>query len=270
MTKTADTGARAPRPITIERSQDPQRDDISVEWILILGLGVTAGIVGGVVGFGASIMLLPAIVWQFGPREAIPIMAIGALMANASRAAVWWREIDWRLNAVYCVTAIPAAMLGARTLLSLDPAMIEAALGAFLLASIPARRWLLAHGFRMTLPGMAIVGGVIGFLTGLVASTGPLNTPFFLAYGLTKGAFVATEAVGSAAISLTKTLTFQTFGALSPATFARGLIVGSALMVGSWISKSILQSIDAHRFQVIIEAMMVAAGLSMLWSGLHA
>jgi uncharacterized protein len=239
-----------------------------VEWFLILGLGVAAGVVGGVVGFGASIMLLPAIVWQFGPKEAIPIMAIGALMANASRAAVWWGEIDWTLNAVYCAAAVPAAILGARTLLSLDPAMIEATLGAFLLVSIPVRRALIAHGFRMTLPGMALVGGGIGFLTGLVASTGPLNTPFFLAYGLRKGAFVATEAVGSAAISLTKTATFHAFGALTLATLERGLMVGAALMVGSWISKRILLAIDARQFQFIIEIMMAVAGLSMLWSGL--
>jgi len=240
-----------------------------VEWILILALGVAAGVVGGVVGFGASIMLLPAIVWAFGPKEAIPIMAIGALMANASRAAVWWREIDWRVNAVYCTTAIPGALLGARTLLALEPALIEATLGAFLLVSIPARRWLVRHGFHMTLPGMAVVGGAIGFLTGLVASTGPINTPFFLAYGLSKGAFVATEAVGSAAISLTKALTFHSFGALPAATVGRGLAVGTALMAGSWISKRILQSIDAHRFQFIIEMMMVAAGLSMLWGALR-
>jgi uncharacterized membrane protein YfcA len=235
-----------------------------MEWVLILFLGVAAGTVGGVVGFGASIMMLPAIAWVFGPKETIPIMAIAALMANASRAAVWWRAIDWKLNAVYCLAAVPAAVAGARTLLALDPVMIEATLGAFLLVAIPLRRWLIGHGFRMSLPGMAVVGGAIGFLTGIVASTGPINTPFFLAYGLTKGSFVATEAVGSAVISLTKTITFKTFGALSAATVARGLIVGTALMVGSWISKRILQDIDAGRFQVLIEAMMAAAGLWML------
>lgn len=240
-----------------------------MEWIFILALGIAAGVVGGVVGFGASIMMLPAIVWVFGPKEAIPIMAIGALMANASRAAVWWREIDWRVNAVYCATAIPGALLGARTLLALDPTIIEATLGAFLLVSIPARRWLIAHGFRMTLSGMAIVGGAIGFLTGLVASTGPINTPFFLAYGLSKGAFVATEAVGSAAISLTKAFTFHAFGALPAVTVGRGLTVGTALMAGSWISKRILQSIEAHRFQFIIETMMAAAGLAMIWSAVR-
>ena len=235
-----------------------------MEWVFILGLGVAAGTVGGVIGFGASIMLLPALVWSFGAKDTIPIMAIATLMANASRVAVWWREVDWKLNAVHCATAVPAAVLGARTLLSLNAAMVEGALGVFLLMSIPGRRWLVHRGFRMSLPGMALVGGVIGYLTGIVASTGPINTPFFLAYGLTKGSFIASEALGSAAISLTKAATFHAFGALSPATLWRGLTIGVALMLGSWISKHILMALDASRFQIIIEAMMVAAGLWMV------
>jgi hypothetical protein len=47
---------------------------------------------------------------------------------------------------------------------------------------------------------------------------------------------------------------------LSAATVARGLIVGTALMVGSWISKRILQDLDAGRFAVLIEAMMRRPG----------
>jgi uncharacterized protein len=239
-----------------------------VEWGLILALGVAAGVVGGVIGFGASIMLLPALVWWFGPKDTIPILAIASLMANASRVAVWWHNVDWRLNAAYCATAVPAAALGARTLLQLNATLVEGALGAFLLAAIPARRWLVRRGFRMTLPGMAGVGAVIGFLSGIVATTGPINTPFFLAYGLTKGPYIASEAFGSAAISLTKTATFQAFGALSPETLRSGLTLGVALMLGSWISKRIVQVLDASRFQIIIEVMMAAAGVWMLWGAL--
>lgn len=54
---------------------------------LVLLLGLVAGTVGGVVGFGTSIMLMPALVLVFGPREAVPIMAVAAIMANASRVA---------------------------------------------------------------------------------------------------------------------------------------------------------------------------------------
>src|SRR5690606_6252533 len=117
-----------------------------------------------------------------------------AVMANLSRILAWWRDVDWRACAAYSVTGIPAAVLGARTLLVLPGRMVDIAIGAFFLFMIPARRWLAASRLRIRLWHLAIVGAVIGYLTGIVVSTGPLNVPFFLAYGLTKGAFLSTEA----------------------------------------------------------------------------
>jgi uncharacterized protein len=242
--------------------------ELIAEWALILGVGLLAGTVGGVVGFGASILLLPVLVWSFGAKDAVPLMALAALLANASRVAVWWREVDWTVNAVYCATAVPAAALGARLLVKLDVHLVEAGLGVFLLAAVPLRRWLIARGFRMTLPGMAVVGAGIGFLTGMVASTGPINTPFFLGYGLTKGAFIASEALGSAAISLTKSVVFHSFGALPVRTVLRGLLIGTSLMAGAWISKRIVERMDASQYQWILEAMMIVAGVFILHGAL--
>ena len=95
-----------------------------------------------VVGFGTSIMLLPPLVIFFGPHEAVPMMAITALMANLSRVWVWWREVDWRACGAYSITAVPASALGATTLVHMDPKAIEVALGAFFILMIPIRRWL--------------------------------------------------------------------------------------------------------------------------------
>jgi uncharacterized membrane protein YfcA len=184
------------------------------------------------------------------------------------RVAIWWREVDWRANAAYCATAVPAAALGARTLIALDARMVEVGLGIFLIAVVPVRRWLTARGFSVTIWGLALVGAVIGFLTGLVASTGPLNTPFFLAYGLTKGAYISTEAVGSGAVSFVKSLVFRTYGVLPWETIARGLIVGASLMVGSWFAKAIVMRLDARHYAGILEAMMVLAGVTMIYAAL--
>ncbi len=76
-------------------------------------------------------MLLSLLLIIFGPLEAVPMMAITALMANFSRAAVWWREIDCKVCAVYGATGIPCAALGAATLLSLNSRTIELALACF-------------------------------------------------------------------------------------------------------------------------------------------
>jgi uncharacterized membrane protein YfcA len=234
-------------------------------WLVVLALGLGAGTLSGIVGFGASIMLMPALMLAFGPLEAVPIMAIAGMLANVSRVAVWWREVDWRANAFYCITAIPAAALGARTLLLLDPRIVEGTLGLLFLLMIPMRRWLFARGLRIEAWQLSIVGAVIGFLSGMVASTGPINTPFFLAYGLVKGAYLSTEALGSMAIGLTKAIVFHRFDALPLQTVARGLIVGASLMVGSRLAKSFVLRLDAHQFRTLMDCLLGVAGLVLLW-----
>jgi uncharacterized membrane protein YfcA len=209
-------------------------------------------------------MLMPALMLAFGPQEAVPIMAIAALLANFSRVVVWWREVDWRANAYYCVTAIPAAALGARTLLILDPRVVEGTLGALFLLMIPARRWLLAQGLRIKAWHLLLVGAGIGFLSGMVASTGPINTPFFLAYGLIKGAYLATEAMGSMAIGITKALVFRRFDALPFETVLHGLIIGASLMVGSRLAKGFVLRLDAHQFRVLMDCLLAGAGIVLL------
>ncbi len=56
-----------------------------MSYALVLAAGFIAGIVTGIVGTGASVILLPALTIVFGPREAVPIMAIVALMSNFAK-----------------------------------------------------------------------------------------------------------------------------------------------------------------------------------------
>lgn len=233
-------------------------------WVLVLGLA--AGTLGGIVGFGSSVMLMPALVIVFGPREAVPIMAVASIMANASRVAAWWREVDWRVVAAYSATAAPAAALGAATLLALPTRSVEAVLGLFFIAMIPARRWMARREWRLRLWHLAVFGAGIGLLTGLVATTGPINAPFFLAYGLVKGAYLGTEALGSLAMYLAKAITFRSLGALPLETLGKGLVVGSSLVAGAFIAKRFVRRIDAERFRLLMDALLLMAGLTMLWT----
>lgn len=237
-----------------------------MEWALVLLLGLVAGTVGGVVGFGTSIMLMPALVIVFGPREAVPIMAIASIMANASRVAAWWRDVNWPAVAAYSVPAVPAAALGAATLLRLPVGVVEAVLGVFFISMIPARRWMAARQWTLRLPHLALVGAAIGFITGIVVSTGPINAPFFLAHGLVKGAYLSTEALGSLAVYLAKAATFRSLGALPWDAVVKGLIIGSAITVGSFIARRFVLKLDAEKFRLLIEGLLLVAGLTMLWA----
>ncbi|MEQ8806665.1 MAG: sulfite exporter TauE/SafE family protein [Rhodospirillales bacterium] len=131
-------------------------------YIFLLLAGVAAGTLSGVVGTGGSIVLMPILVYQFGPQQAVPIMAIAAVLGNIGKAVAWWREVDWRAFWAYAVLGVPGAALGARTLLVLPPSVVETVLGGFFLLMIPGRRWMRARDFRIRYWQLAIIGGLIG------------------------------------------------------------------------------------------------------------
>jgi len=214
--------------------------------------------------------VMPALVLVLDPREAVPVMAIASIMANASRVAAWWREVDWRAVGAYSATAVPAAALGAATLLALPGRAVEGVLGAFFIAMIPLRRWMARQAWRLGLGHLALLGAGIGFLTGIVASTGPINAPFFLAYGLVKGAYLSTEALSSLAVYLAKAVTFRSLGALPLDIVGKGLVVGSSLVAGAFIAKRYVRQLDAERFRLLMDGLLLAAGAAMLWAALGA
>jgi uncharacterized membrane protein YfcA len=187
-------------------------------------------------------------------------------MSNLAKVMAWRREVDWRAFAAYSAGGIPAAALGARTLLVLPAHVVDVALGAFFLAMIPARRWLKARDFHIRLWQLALAGAAIGFITGIVVSTGPLSVPAFLAYGLTRGAFLSTEAMSSLVLYVAKVSTFRAFGALPLTVMLQGLIAGSSLMVGAFAGKAVVLRMSTDVFEHVLDAMLLVAGCALLWA----
>ena len=111
---------------------------------------------------------------------------------------------------------------------------------------------------------MSLVGAGIGYLTGIVATTGAINTPFFLAYGLTKGAFLGTEAASTLSILFTKGITFHQLGFLNTTAIIQGLLIGSCVLVGSIFSKKIVLALPEKRFLLLMELVMLISGVSIL------
>jgi uncharacterized protein len=235
-----------------------------VDFLFILAIGLVAGTLSGIVGFGASILLMPVLVIAFGPLQAVPVMAIAAIMANLSRIMVWWRDVNWRVCAAYSATAVPCAALGAATLLVLPAHIVEAALGLFFIAMIGVRRWMAAHRLKLGAGHLALLGVPVGYFTGIVASTGPLTAPIFLATGLVKGAFLSTEAAASFAVYVAKAAVFRNFGALPWDIALKGLIVGSTLMAGAFVAKRFVLTMDPASFRLLMDVLLLLSGASLL------
>jgi uncharacterized membrane protein YfcA len=65
---------------------------------------------------------------------------------------------------------------------------------------------------------------------------------------------------------LSKSVIFQRFGALTPDVALQGLIAGSSLMFGAFIAKRFVLRLDPNVFRLLMDGIMLAAGLSMLWN----
>lgn len=232
--------------------------------LLLFCLALAAGLLSGVVGTGSSMILLPTLVWQFGSQVAVPVMGIAAMMGNLGRAIAWWRQVHWAPVLVYALPGIPAAMLGARTLLAVPAELASVALGTLFAAVIPIRRIAARAQWRLNLRQMALAGAVIGFLTGMLLSTGPLSVPAFTGFGLSSGAFLGSEAASALLLYAGKLATFGSAGALDTQVLYWGVVIGVALLLGALLARRIVQAMPVRRFEVLIDLVLGIAALSML------
>jgi uncharacterized membrane protein YfcA len=49
-------------------------------------------------------------------------------------------------------------------------------------------------------------------------------------------------------------------------TFIKGLITGSSLMAGTFISKRLVMKLDPQSFRYMLDGLMLVSGLAMLWN----
>jgi uncharacterized membrane protein YfcA len=230
--------------------------------VFVLALG--AGALGGLVGTGSSLVLLPVLVTLYGPRVAVPMMGIAAVMANVARVAAWWRQIQWRPVVAYAVPGLPAAALGAHTLLTISPRLVDGLLGGFFLVMIPVRRIMVARAWHLRLWHLSVAGAVVGFLTGLILSTGPLSVPIFTGFGLSGGAFLGSEAASALVLYAAKLGTFGQSGVFTPSLVASGLVIGAALMVGPFLIRRFVDRLPPRVYAMLIDMVLVAAAAGML------
>lgn len=81
-----------------------------------------------------------------------------------------------------------------------------------------------------------------------------------------KGAFLATEAAGSLTVYGANVTAFHHFGALPAQIVVQGLITGASIMACTFCARSIVARMSANTFRVLVDALMVSSGLSLLWA----
>jgi uncharacterized membrane protein YfcA len=236
-------------------------------WLVVGLVAFLAATLAAVTGFGGAAVLLPVLVLAFGVRDAVPILTVAQLVGNGSR--VWFNRhtLDGRVVAWFALGAVPLGFLGGLLFSRAPLAWLTRFLGLFLLLVVAWRRFRPGGFPRPTLRAFAPIGAASAFLSALVGSVGPLMAPFFLAYGLVRGAYIGTEALSTVVLHVVKLIAYRQTAVLSGAAALTGLALGPVMILGSWVGKRIVDRLPERAFVLVIEGTMIAAGLLFVIRG---
>lgn len=238
-----------------------------VSTVLLALVAFVASTLAAVTGFGGAAVLLPVLVAVFGVRDAIPILTVAQLIGNGSR--VWFnrRELDWAVVGWFALGGVPLAFAGGLLFAKAPLSALTRILGAFLIGVVIWRHVRPGPPRRPPLRSFALIGAAASLLSALLGSVGPLMAPFFLAYGLLKGAYIGTEALATVLMHVVKLAAYKHGAVLSAPAILVGLALGPIMVGGSYAGKRVVDRLPEHLFVLLIEATMTAAGLLFLLRG---
>ena len=235
---------------------------------IVLAVGAfVAATLAAVAGFGGAAVLLPILVAIFGVRDAIPILTVAQLIGNSSRVWFNYRDLDFRVVGWFSVGAVPMALVGGALFAAAPLHALTRLLGVFLILIVLRRRLRRGQLWRPSLKSFTLIGGGFSFLSALLGSVGPLMAPFFLAYGLVKGAYIGTEALATVIMHVTKLVAYRQLAILSLQAVYVGVALGPIMVAGSFAGKRVMDRLPASVFVVIIEVVMLIAGFLFIVRG---
>jgi len=207
-------------------------------------------------------LLLPVLTVTVGIKAAVPILTVAQLLGNLSRAAFGWREIRWRPALVFSAGAIPASVVGSRLFVQLPTGFLLRLVGIILLVVVVLRHTTFRQRkLPATLVGPA--GAMVGFLSSIAGSAGPLGAAVFLSLHLPAAAYVASEALTAVLMHLTKSLIYGRYAALNVGDVFQGLVLGGSLVLGSWTGRTIIDRLPAKGFSLMVEVLLVLSAASL-------
>ena len=257
--------------------------DVSLpELALIAGMALVASVVGGVAGYGTGALMPLVLVPIVGAEPVVPILSLSALFTNSSRVAAFWPLIDRRRALVrtgellelvgidrrraliVLVAAVPTCALGAWGYTMLTGKGAAIVIGGMLMASVPLRRLMRRRGLALSTRGLAVASFGWGPLAGGTVGAGIILLSLLMAAGLEGAAVVATDAVVSIGIGLTKFATFGLAGAIDTKVIAIALLIGCVAFPGAFVAKALTTRLPVHVHTAILDAMVLGGGAVMI------
>lgn len=215
-------------------------------------------------GIGGGVAMLAALSFYMPVAALIPVHGAVQLGSNAGRAVMQRADIAWPQIGAFLVGGLVGAGLGSRVVVALPEAVLELALGSFIIVIT----WVKFSKMRaMNLPGFAATGAVTTFASMFFGATGPLNAAAFDKSFGDRKTLVASLAAVMTIQHLLKIIAFGFAGFV----FSDWLPLVAAMIVtglaGTRTGLAILGRLPEDIFRIGLKWLLTLIALDMLWRG---
>ena len=235
---------------------------------LIAAVALAGSILGGLAGYGTGLVVPIFLAPVVGVVNVVPVMAVGMIFANGSRVAAFRRDIHWPHARRVLAVGLPACVAGAYAYTLLEARWVALLLGAYFVASVPARRLLARAGWRLQARGVTVAGAGFGFVNGSMTGAGLLLISMLMAAGLEGAALIATDAIVSVIMGAAKIALFGSVARLDAELALAGVLIGICTMPGAFIARRLLALVPPKVHAVFMDAVVLAGGAGFLWRAL--
>jgi uncharacterized membrane protein YfcA len=239
--------------------------DISfLQLLLVAGVALLASVLGGVAGYGTGALMPLVLVPMLGAEPVVPILAMSALLTNASRAFAFARFVSRRRVALVLAGAIAPCLLSAYGYTLLSGRGAQFIIGAMLMLTVPLRHTLRRRAAALGERGLVLGAAGYGAAVGGTVGAGVILLSLLMAAGLEGAAVIATDAAISIVIGLARISVFGLAGALDAQVIAFALLIGLVAFPGAFLAKAFVARLPIHVHTAILDAVVLFGGAAMV------
>lgn len=248
--------------------QDPYFYLFAIPAVLLIGLAK-----GGFTGFGA--LGMPLIALAMDPIQGAAILLPILIAQDVVGVAAFRKSWDRYVLLVMLPGAIAGVVLGWRFAASVSSAAILATVGAISILFGAYRLWI-ERGGRIAASSQspAWVGTLFGVATGFTSQIAHAGGPPFQMWvmprKLPRDVFVGTGAIFFALLNWIKVPAYVALGQFTLANALATLVLMPFAILASLAGVKLVRMVPPERFYTIIYALMVVAGVKLLWDGIAA
>jgi uncharacterized membrane protein YfcA len=240
--------------------------DVSIyQLLLVAGVALFASILGGVAGYGTGALMPLVLVPMVGAEQVVPIIALAGLLTNSGRTIAFLRFVDWRRSGLVLIGAVPPCLVTAYGYTLLTGKGAQLLIGGMLMLTVPLRYMLRRRAVVLGDRGLMLSSAGYGAAVGGTVGAGVILLSLLMAAGLQGAAVIATDAVLSIAIGLSRLSIFGLAGAIGPRTIAFALLIGLVAFPGAFLAKAFVARLPIHVHTVILDAVVLFGGAVMVF-----